>query len=147
MSWLRELPRTPEQAWAGEQGLVHRLHVVDDRLVLEQHPHLDAIIAATVPAWRFTVELEDAASGGFVMDVDDEDQGWSLVLDWDAQVLHVSYDDELTYVADLRSDAVRGTLDVVVDAGIAEVMWSGGEGVYAFTVPDLDPDRIDVTTW
>jgi hypothetical protein len=62
-------------------------------------------------------------------------------------VLHVSYDDELTYVADLRSDEPQGTLDVVVDAGIAEVMWSGGEGVYAFTVPDLDPDRIDVTTW
>lgn len=147
MSWLRELPRSADQEWAGEQGLVHRLHIVDDRLVLEQHPNLEPIISAAEPAWRFTVHLEDAASGGFVMDVDDEDQGWSLVLDWDAQVLHVSYDDELTYVADLRNDDPRGTLDVVVDAGIAEVMWSGGEGVYAFTVPDLDPDRIDVTTW
>lgn len=147
MSWLRELPVDEGQPWAGEQSFVQRLHVIDDRLVLEQHPNLDPIVTAAEPAWRFTINLEEACNGGFCIDIDDADSGWSLVLDWDAHTLHVSADDAVTYVADLRSDGATGQLDVVVDAGIAEVTWSGGEGMYAFMVPDVDPERIDVTTW
>lgn len=146
MSWLRDT-FTPGQPWSGEQSLVHRLNVVDDRLVVSQHPNLDPVIAVEDPAWRTTIEIEDAHAGGFCVDVDDEDTGWSLVLDWDASLLHVTVEDAVVYAADLRNDARRGTLDVVVDAGIAEITWSGGEGIYVALVPDLDPRSIDVTSW
>lgn len=142
MSWIRDVPRAEGQQWNGMQSLVHVLHVVDDRLVVEQHPNLDAVIAVEDPAWRVSVDVEDVAAGGFAIDVDD----WSLVLDFDAHALHVSAGEEVTYLADLRHD-VAGVLDVVVDAGIAEVTWSGGEGLYVIPVPDADPARVDVTTW
>lgn len=146
MSWLRS-PVTEGQAWAGEQTLVHRLNVIDDRLVVSQHPNLDPVVAAEDPAWRATIEIDDAGSGGFCVDVDDEDTGWSLVLDWDASLLHVTVEDAVVFAADLRNDVTAGTLDVVVDAGIAEITWSGGEGVYVALVPDIDPRSIDVTSW
>lgn len=146
MSWLRDTLE-PGQEWAGEQSLVHRLNVVDDRLVVSQHPNLDPIVAVEDPAWRTTIEIDDAHAGGFCVDVDDEDIGWSLVLDWDASLLHVTVEDAVVYAADLRNDARSGTLDIVVDAGIAEITWSGGEGVYVALVPDLDPKSIDVTSW
>lgn len=146
MSWLRDTYES-DQEWAGEQSLVHRLNVVDDRLVVSQHPNLDPVVAVEDPAWRATIDIEDAHAGGFCVDVDDEDTGWSLVLDWDASLLHVTVDDAVVYAADLRNDAHSGTLDVVVDAGIAEITWSGGEGVYVALVPDLDPKSIDVTNW
>lgn len=146
MSWLRDT-HEPGQEWAGEQSLVHRLNVVEDRLVVSQHPNLDPVVAVEDPAWRTTIEIEDAHVGGFCVDVDDEDSGWSLVLDWDASLLHITVDDAVVYAAELRNDARSGTLDVVVDAGIAEITWSGGEGVYVALVPDLDPKSIDVTSW
>ncbi len=146
MSWLRDTFEAG-QAWAGEQSLVHRLNVIDDRLVVSQHPQLDPIIAIEDPAWRCTIEIESARGGGFCVDIDDEETGWSLVLDWDASLLHVTVDDAVVYVAHLRNDAGEGTLDIVVDAGIAEITWSGGEGLYVALVPDLDPKSIDVTSW
>lgn len=146
MSWLRETAE-PGQAWSGEQSFVHRLNIVDDRLVVTQHPNLDPIVAVEDPAWRFTIDIEDAHAGGYCVDVDDDETGWSLVLDWDASLLHVTVEDAVVYVGDLRNDAGRGTLDVVVDAGIAEITWSGGEGLYVALVPDLDPKSIDVTSW
>jgi len=146
MSWLRDTYESGQE-WAGEQSLVHRLHVVDDRLVVAQHPNLDPIVDVEDPAWRATIDIPDAHSGGFCVDVDDEEIGWSLVLDWDASLLHVTVEDAVVYAADLRNDAGSGTLDVVVDAGIAEITWSGGEGVYVALVPDLDPKSIDVTSW
>lgn len=146
MSWLRGLDQ-PGQPWAGEQSLAHRLYVVDDRLVVEQHPGLDPVVAVEDPAWRLTIDVEDAGRGSFCVDVDDDDTGWSLVLDWDAGLLHITVDDAVTYAADLRCDTREGVLDLVVDAGIAEITWSGGEGVYVAAVPDIDPERVDVTTF
>jgi beta-fructofuranosidase len=146
MSWLRDTYE-PGQQWAGEQSFVHRLNLVDDRLVVSQHPNLDPIVAVEDPAWRATIEIADARSGGFCVDVDDEDTGWSLVLDWDASLLHVTVEDAVVYAADLRHDVGSGTLDIVVAAGIAEITWSGGEGLYVALVPDLDPKSIDVTNW
>ena len=147
MSWLRDFPRDADQPWAGEQSLVHRLRVIDDRLVLEQHENFDAIVADEDPAWRATIDIPEASSGGFCVDVDDDDSGWSVVLDWDASVMHVTVNDAVVYAADLRNDARAGVLDIVVDAGIAEITWSGGEGIYVVMVPDIDPRSIDVTSW
>ena len=145
MSWLREFPRSEGQAWEGAQSLVHVLRVVDDRLVVEQHPNLDSVIAVEDPAWRFTVHVDDTSRGGFCVDVDDDDRGWSLVLDWESRTLHVSANDAVTFAADMRVDAGSGDLDLVVDAGIAECTWSGGEGIYVFAVPNVDPTHVDVT--
>ena len=144
MSWLRGLPRDDGQDWNGAQSLVHVLHVVDDRLVVAQHPALDPVIAVEDPAWRCTVAVD--APGGVAIEVDEEERGWTLVLDFEALALHVTIDGAITYAADLRREG-DGELDIVVDAGIAEVTWSAGEGVYEFPVPDLDPVRIDVATW
>ncbi len=146
MSWLRDLPMVEGQPWNGTQSLVHVLRVVDDRLVVMQHPNLDPIIAVEDPAWRCTIPVEQVRHGGLSVDVDDADRGWSLTLDFDAHLLHVTVDDAVTMVADLLHEE-PGELDIVVDAGIAEITWSGGEGVYVVAVPDLEPDRIDVTRW
>ena len=146
MSWLRS-PVAEGQSWAGEQSLVHRLNVVDDRLVVSQHPNLDAVVEVADPAGRLPVDIDDARRGGSCVDVDDADTGWSLVLDWDASLVHVTVEDAVVFAADLRNDTTSGTLDIVVDAGIAEITWSGGEGVYVALVPDIDPRSIDVTNW
>ncbi len=165
MSWVRESgpkDEAPEGSpWAGAQSLVHALHVVDDRLVVTQHPNLDDHLPATstgpmphasvsevsvagpIP-WRVTLDLEQARDGALELEVVGSDASWRLRIDLTAQRLQVATPDTVILDADFLVAADEGRLDLVVDADIAELTWSAGEGVYVARVPAIAGPHVTI---
>ena len=144
MSWLRESNNeTPEgSSYAGAQGIVAVMEVIDNRLVLTPHPNFDSYLDDRVdvsspltvdnvgPKWRIAIDL--VAESAFQMIVAGE-TSWTLTIDRANDVLVVSAKDEV--LLQMPFGAEPGVLDCIVDADLLEVFWSAGEGSAAVHVP------------
>lgn len=145
MSWLRENGNkvAPDSEWSGALSLVHVLHVVNDCLVLSQHESLDSsgirsfsvtagdgvnVELADLPiAWRLSLNIVDEG----VTRIDAGE--WAVTVDGTAQLITLASQGQ-THIAMRMQDAV-GTLDLVVDADIVEMLWSNSEGIGVARVP------------
>ncbi len=166
LSWVRESgpnDHAPDGSpWAGAQTLVHELHVVADRLVVTQHPALDAALvpSSTDPRpgsptaqfdvgelspWRITVGLESGLSGGLTVAVTGSEASWQLDADPAGRRLRVSTPEAVLLDAPMRVGSPTGVLDVVVDTDIVEATWSAGEGVHVARVPPIAGARVTIS--
>ena len=144
MSWLREANNeTPtDSPYAGAQGVVVVMEVVENRLVLTPHPDLDNYLSDRIDvlspltvdnvagAWRLAVDL--VAESAFQMIVAG-DVSWTMSIDRANDWLVVTSGEAVLLQMPLRAEP--GVLDVIVDADLLEVFWSAGEGSAAVHVP------------
>ncbi len=165
VSWLRESgakDQAPQGSpWASAQTLIHELHVVDGRLVVGQHPALDAVLpssplsaqlsgSAAMPdidglsPWRLSIDLDAQSTTGLTVQVAGADAAWALRADPAGRHLQVSTPEAVLLDAPMPAESPSGMLDVVVDADIVEVTWSAGEGVYAARVPVIARPTVTV---
>ncbi len=164
ISWLREThDRAPEGSpWAGAQSLVHVLRVVDGRLVASPHPHVEAHVPETIDLgaapgasheflvdgatpWRLRLDVPGSDPSGLVIDVEGDGTAWTLVVDLAGRRIRATRADQVLLDAPLLVAAGQdGRLDLVVDAGLAEIAWSAGEGIHAAHVPAIRAARVAV---
>lgn len=173
ISWLREAnDEVPAGSpWAGAQSLTHVLRIVDERLVVGLHPSLVDVLpdsaaarpdvdpaapplgtgrpmAVTLP-WRVGVELD--GSGGWAVaepvsvEVVGDGGAWRLELDPARRRVRVTSGAATLLDSAIEAVGAHGRLDVVVDADIAEILWSAGEGVHVVHVPVLPEARVTIS--
>ncbi len=165
VSWLRESgpqDHAPDGSpWAGAQSLVHQLGVIDDRLVVAQHPALAAELRPAsagsrgpspitqfavdgLSPWRISVDLDTGARAGLTVDVAGAEGSWALHADPADRHLRVATPQAVLLDAPMRAGSPSGGLDLVVDADIVEVTWSAGEGVYVTRVPAISDPHVTI---
>lgn len=162
MSWAREAAGQPPEGspWAGAMSLPHVLGVRGDRLVVSQHPALDDALPARTPGppapgaptvlddlgatWRLRLPLPRP---GEVRHIEVSDAGaarWSLHLDAASGALTMTAADG-TSLLDMPVGTEPGTLDLVVDADICEVVSDAGSGIGSARVPAIRNARAMVS--
>jgi len=153
MSWMRERNNTaPENSpWASAMSLPHILTIDHDRLVVGQHPALDAYFADVRRhvdvahrvnvdlgevglLWRFTARIAISAGGHLELRVDHHgEHSWALEINGMRLIVTEPAADAPLIEMSLTGDV--GLLDIVVDTDILEVTWSGGSGIAATRIP------------
>jgi sucrose-6-phosphate hydrolase SacC (GH32 family) len=161
LSWLRERGNTaPEgSAWCSAMSLPHVLSVKDDRLIVSQHPALDAALpqirelghaapgerlAADIPGctWRLRLVLSGPASGGFDVTVTGHRARFGL----EAAAGSLTIRDKGRACLAMPVSAADATgVDIVVDADIIEVLVSGTEGVASTRIPPIQGGEIIIS--
>ncbi len=153
MSWMREIDNTAprDSPWCSAMSLPHRLSIVEGRLAVSQHPSLEAHFSEVLgegalhagttttwdlpqeAAWRLTAQIgsESAlkvsgAHGG---------ESWTMLTDAISGRVHVLDADGGSLLDMPAAAGTSGELDVVLDADILEICWTGAEGVGAVRVP------------
>lgn len=167
MSWMRERgDAAPEGSpWSSAMSLVHVLSIADDdRLMVAQHPALDAVLPALRPA-PADAGAPSAGAGGAAADLGEVGatwrlhvdggvwgptwrlevaggpQPWRIVADATAGTLVVATDDG-DPLLEMPLGAGAGVIDVVVDADTCEMTSSTGEGIGACWVPSAGTARL-----
>jgi beta-fructofuranosidase len=170
MSWVREVGGVAPlgSSWCGAMSLPHVLSVVDGRLVVTQHPDLDSHL----PHVLFDGFVRPG-SGGAVRVHGRDARPWRVQADLDgttvvrvtvAQVQATGTQSAFSILAEPETGvrlvdasgaelaaipttaaAPGGTLDVVVDADLVEVSWTGGEGIAVLRLPVVTDAELTVS--
>jgi beta-fructofuranosidase len=166
MSWFRESdsPESVGSAWASAMSLPHRLTVSGGRLVVSQHPGLDARLSVrravrtegrvvdlgrVAATWRFSARLELERDSRLEFEVGDGDQPvWSLSFDSETALARLTQHDgslALEMPLSLEPGAVDCRVDLVVDSDMAELVCADVEGIGAARIPSLLAAQLTVS--
>lgn len=163
MSWMREQDNTAPAGspWCSSMSLPHSLSVVDDRLVVTQHPSLDEYfghhsahadlatgehLSNAVPAdTPVRVGADLSSDCRLVIRMDSESGSWELSADSLDGRLQITDSVGALLLSMPSVVPGPGSIDVVADADIVEVTWSAAEGVGAVRIPTGNHRTLTVT--
>lgn len=160
MSWVREVGGVAPSGspWCGAMSLPHVLSVVDGRLAVTQHPDLDnhlphvlfdgfvhpgsdgavRVCVGDARPWRVQADLDGTTMVRVTVEqiqATGNRPAFSILAEPATGVRLVDASGAELAAIPTTAAAPGGALDVVMDADLVEVSWTGGEGIAVLRLP------------